>query len=139
MHKAPPQPCALTTTGCRLQSPRNSCFRREFPDFHHAASPRVRAYLTTCFQLKVARATRSWATSQMARRVDHARRRGTVKRPTRCRRRFFSFRDLRPENTQICNDAAPWGQGMHTCHLSRTRMNKGYRYGEWVAEMDSRT
>ena len=38
---------------------------------------------------QVARAARSWATSQMARRVEHARRRGIVKRPTRHRRSFF--------------------------------------------------
>ena len=54
--------------------------RREFPTPHPIFSLSFPHALTKVLPAQVSRAARSWATSQMARRVQHAPRRGTVKR-----------------------------------------------------------
>ena len=54
-------------------------FRREFPDLTCFAIVHWRSALTKVLPAQVARAARSAATSQLARRAQHVRRRGTVK------------------------------------------------------------
>ena len=61
--------------------------------------------LTKVLPAQVARAARSWATSQMARRVEHAPRRGIVKRLLRYALEGH-FRSLSCK-TRICNVATP--------------------------------
>ena len=56
----------------------------------HLASVHWLLALTKVLAAQVARAARRWATSQLARRAQHARRRGRVKRPTRCGLEGFS-------------------------------------------------
>ena len=64
--------------------------------------------LTKVLPAQVARAARSWATSQMARRVEHAPRRGIVKRMLRYRPEGH-FRSLSCKTRiLILIDAAPW-------------------------------
>ena len=54
-------------------------FRREFPDLTAFASVHWASALTKVPPAQVARAARSAATSELARRAQHVRRRGTVK------------------------------------------------------------
>ena len=80
------------------------------------------ALMTKVPPAQVARAARSCATSQLVRRVEHATRRGIVKRLLRYRPEGH-FRTLSCK-TRICNVAAPWHKQWGVPHDLYARMRE---------------
>ena len=93
--------------------------------------------LTKVLPAQVARAARSWATSQLAHLVENAWRRGIVKRLLRCRLEG-QFRS-QSCNTRIFVDAAPWlgkGGARHDLYVRMRELSSKF---EGVERMDCGT
>ena len=90
--------------------------------------------LTKVLPAQVARAARSWATSQMARRVEHAPRRGIVKRLLRYALEGH-FRSLSCIS-RILIDAAPWHEQWGVRHDLYARMGELSSKFEGVETVD---
>ena len=103
----------------------------------HLASVHWLLALTKVLAAQVARAARRWATSQLARRAQHARRRGIVKRPTRCGLEGFSRSWLHLRRIFI--DATPWLEQGCGRPVSRAHMSEWSRSVEGVERMDCGT
>ena len=93
--------------------------------------------MTKVLAAQVARAARSWATSQLARRVRRVRPQNTVSRPTRnCSEGFSrSWLHLR----RIFIDATPWLEQGCGRPVSRAHMSEWSRSVEGVERMDCGT
>ena len=103
----------------------------------HLASVHWLLALTKVLAAQVARAARRWATSQLARRAQHVRRRGIVKRPTRRGLEGFSGSWLHLRRIFI--DAAPWLEQGCGRPVSRAHMSEWSRSVEGVERMDRGT
>jgi len=93
--------------------------------------------LTKVLPAQVARAARSWATSQLAHLVENAWRRGIVKRLLRCRLEG-QFRS-QSCNTRIFVDATPWlgkGGARHDLYVRMRELSSMF---EGVERMDCGT
>ena len=103
----------------------------------HLASVHWLLALTKVLTAQVARAARRWATSQLARRAQHVRRRGIVKRPTRRGLEGFSGSWLHLRRIFI--DATPWLEQGCGRPVSRAHMSEWSRLVEGIERMDRGT